>query len=371
MIYKFIDEEQFKDMKFYKHFLITQEYGRSLCEKEGILGFFESDGILFDDSYNDFSYKDLSNIVNAILTRAKVAFKQQYENDLRGELDYKAKFGIERINFSPEPTHFCSNIKPILEAVENADIPKEAKKEFFENNLSSLELSFYTGYIGLNNWIQEEMPNSKILKEIVGNKINEIKEADIKISVNDKNSISYEEKCFNKMLNDYKADNSVSNLLNYELEMMVQQEKRWLNETFIDGKFLCQGSIYNSYNASAPVDFILEEYEVDNKAYTRVDGAFFVKGTIDKTMQKMMEYGDIEYVIGDFDVYQSFFDESGVIRTYIVDEDLYFSGSYEKAPNPVKETLEAYYRMEIDVGEYGILPVVECQEELDDNTRTM
>ena len=85
-------------------------------------------------------------------------------------------------------------------------VPKEAKKEFFENNLSSLELSFYTGYIGLNNWIQEEMPNSKILKEIVGNKINEIKEADIKISVNDKNSISYEEKCFNKMLNDYKAD---------------------------------------------------------------------------------------------------------------------------------------------------------------------
>ena len=375
MIYEFRDEEQFKDMKFYKHFLITQEYGRSLCEKEGILGFIESDGIPlgidFDDSYKDFSREDLSNIVNAILARAKVAFKQQYENDLRGELDYKAKFGIERINFRPEPTHFVSNIKPILEAVENADIPKEAKKEFFENNLSSLELSFYTGYIGLNNWIQEEMPNSKILKEIVGNKINEIKEADIKISVNDKNSISYEEKCFNKMLNDYKADNSVSNLLNYELEMMVQQEKRWLNETFIDGKFLCQGSIYNSYNASAPVDFILEEYEVDNQAYTRVDGAFFVKGTIDKTMQNMMEYGDIEYAIGDFDVYQSFFDESGVIRTYIADEDLYFSGSYEKAPNPVKETLEAYYRMEIDVGEYGILPVVECQEELDDNTRRM
>ena len=210
MIYEFRDEEQFKDMKFYKHFLITQEYGRSLCEKEGILGFIESDGIPlgidFDDSYKDFSREDLSNIVNAILARAKVAFKQQYENDLRGELDYKAKFGIERINFRPEPTHFVSNIKPILEAVENADIPKEAKKEFFENNLSSLELSFYTGYIGLNNWIQEEMPNSKILKEIVGNKINEIKEADIKISVNDKNSISYEEKCFNKMLNDYKAD---------------------------------------------------------------------------------------------------------------------------------------------------------------------
>lgn len=379
MIYKFRDEEQFKDMKFYQHFLTTQEYGRSLCQKEGIIGFVESDyfsdgiplRIDFDDSYNDFSHKDLSNIVNAILTRAKVAFKQQYENDLRGELDYKAKFGIERINFSPEPTHFCSNIKPILEAVENADISEENKKEFFKENLSSLESSFFTGYIGLNEWLQTEMPDSKILKEIVGNKINEIKKTNTKIGVNNENSISYEKKCFNKMLNDYKADNSVSNLLNYKLQMMVQQEKRWLNETFIDGKFLCQGSIYNSYNASAPVDFILEEYEVDNKAYTRVDGEFFVKGTIDKTMQKMMEYGDIEYVIGDFDVYQSFFDESGVIRAYSADEDLDFSGSYDKAPSQVKETLEAYYRMEIDVDEYGILPVVECQEELDNNTRRM
>ena len=88
-------------------------------------------------------------------------------------------------------------------------------------------------------------------------------------------------------------------------------------------------------------------------------------------MQKMMEYGDIEYVIGDFDVYQSFFDESGVIRAYSADEDLDFSGSYDKAPSQVKETLEAYYRMEIDVDEYGILPVVECQEELDNNTRRM
>ena len=69
------------------------------------------------------------------------------------------------------------------------------------------------------------MPDSKILKEIVGNKINEIKKTNTKIGVNDENSISYEKKCFNKMLNDYKADNSVSNLLNYKLQMMVQQER--------------------------------------------------------------------------------------------------------------------------------------------------